>query len=117
MEITKDKEYTTKDGREVRIYATDGKGEHPIHGAYKKNGEWIQDDWTKKGQYLLSEKSALDLIEKPKTKKVWIDVYIEPMSEKLVADVFDSLDKLKQSYEGAEETKQLEVIEREYPIK
>ena len=27
------KKYRTKDGREVRIYATDGVGHYPVHGA------------------------------------------------------------------------------------
>ena len=31
--ISKDKQYKTRDGREVRVYATDGAGEFPIHGA------------------------------------------------------------------------------------
>jgi hypothetical protein len=31
--ISMDKQYRTRDGREVRIYAVDGGGKYPIHGA------------------------------------------------------------------------------------
>ena len=42
MNISKDKEYTTRDGREVEIYAIRKGGEYPIHGAIKINefGVW-----------------------------------------------------------------------------
>lgn len=31
--IDKNKKYRTRDGKEVRIYCTDGRGLYPIHGA------------------------------------------------------------------------------------
>ena len=31
--IDKNKQYRTRDGREVRIYATDGYGHYPVHDA------------------------------------------------------------------------------------
>jgi len=43
----------TKDGRPVRIYATDGGGLYPIHGAIWMNSEegWRVATWTKGGNY------------------------------------------------------------------
>lgn len=34
------KKYRTKDGREVRIYATDGAEPYPVHGSVKTGGTW-----------------------------------------------------------------------------
>lgn len=43
------KKYRTRDGREVRIYATDGVGKLPVHGAYFIDGDWYLDQWTING--------------------------------------------------------------------
>lgn len=39
----------TKDGRPVRIYATDGGKNAPIHGAYLSKGEWEIAEWEADG--------------------------------------------------------------------
>lgn len=44
------KEYRTRDGHEVRIYAVDGNGRHPIHGAYLEGMIWWPDAWTPAGK-------------------------------------------------------------------
>ena len=44
IDITK--KYRTRDGREVRIYATDGADPYPVHGAIKNSdGEWCGSAW------------------------------------------------------------------------
>ena len=80
--ISKDKQYRTRDGREVRIYATDGCIGAPVQGAIKIGGEWHLGHWTKEGVYGLYGSPQVDsysLIEvKPRIKRtVWLNVYEE----------------------------------------
>ena len=74
--IDKSKTYRTRDGREVRIYATDGLGSHPVHGAVKNPDGWRQATWMRDG-YWASVDMGSDLIEvKPRIKReVWVNVY------------------------------------------
>ena len=74
--IDKSKTYRTRDGREVRIYATDGVGSHPVHGAIKNPDGWRQATWMHDG-YWASVDMGSDLIEvKPRIKReVWVNVY------------------------------------------
>ena len=77
--IDKNKDYLTADGREVRIYTTDGNGKWPVHGAIKcKNGVWQVRQWTVDGLIGLGRGgNELDLVEvKPRNKRtVWFNVY------------------------------------------
>ena len=71
------KKYHTRDGREVRIYATDGGGHYPVHGAIKKGDDyWDVAGWTINGASLPIVDSS-DLIEaKPRIKRtVWLNLY------------------------------------------
>ena len=73
-----DKKYRTRDGREVRIYATDGRGGTEIHGAIKTcSGYWQQGSWWSNGQLLTSLQSDSDLIEvKPRIQRtVWLSIW------------------------------------------
>jgi hypothetical protein len=80
MMISKDKQYRTRDGREVRIYATDGTEPHPIHGAVldEEEGGWEPYSWTDDG-YFYDDKEAVphDIIEaKQRIKRtVWLNVF------------------------------------------
>jgi len=78
-EIDINKQYRTKRGREVKIYATDCGGSHPIHGAILKNGEWHVVCWTKKGLLYNEMVSTDDLVEvKPRIKRThWLNIYPE----------------------------------------
>ncbi len=76
--ISKDKQYRTRDGRDVRIYATDGLGDQAVHGAVKSDGEWNVYAWYGDGIYARSDRNGRhDLIEvRPRIKRtVWLNVY------------------------------------------
>jgi hypothetical protein len=51
----------TVDGTPVRIYATDGGGEFPVHGAVYQIGCWNIKSWTMTGKYWPGEDYHLDL--------------------------------------------------------
>lgn len=76
--ISKDKTYRTRDGREVRIYATDGAGRYPVHGAFRDVSYWRPYSWTEDGKADLAVEYDLgcDLVEvKPRHKRtVWLNV-------------------------------------------
>ena len=72
------KKYRTRDGREVRIYATDGMDNQSIHGAVKNNNGWILHAWYSDGVHARSDRNGrYDLIEvRPRHKRtVWLNVY------------------------------------------
>ena len=59
------KEYKTKSGERVRIYATDAGGCYPIHGATKYQDDdngWQLASFTASGQALVGIPSTYDLI-------------------------------------------------------
>jgi hypothetical protein len=86
------KQYRTRDGREVRIYATDGGDlfeDRTIHGAVLSRNNWVFAVWNAmNGKCYASakEESGIDLIEvRPRHKRtVWLTVwsfnYIQVMS-------------------------------------
>jgi hypothetical protein len=74
--IDPNKKYRTRDGREVRIYAVDGSGSVPVHGAIKNTYGWEPYQWIKDGRSYLKN-GPEDLIEvKPRIQReVWVNVY------------------------------------------
>ena len=74
--ISKDKQYKTKDGEEVRIYAIDGKGVFPIHGAVLRNDGWEDQNWKQDGSFN-HPASCLDLIEIVPKVKVWVEYWLD----------------------------------------
>ena len=80
------KKYRTRDGREVRIYATDGGAGSPVMGAVfytTPNGQWWWESarWTEDGRYdYHGRQTNTDLIEvRPRHKRtVWLNVYGRP---------------------------------------
>jgi len=83
--ISKDKTYRTRDGREVRIYATDGNGIWAVHGAILTEDGWWSMCWAEDGKFICggvydgSPSSASDLIEvKPRIKRsFWFNIVPE----------------------------------------
>lgn len=72
--IDKNKQYKTRDGREVRIYATDGGGHKPIHGAIREGESWVAYAWLYDGVAALDCNSLIEV--KPRIKReVWVNVY------------------------------------------
>ena len=71
------KKYRTRDGREVRIYATDGAGIRPVHGAIKTDEGWVREDWSSDGGFGGNMRFSDDLIEvRPRHKRtVWLSVF------------------------------------------
>jgi hypothetical protein len=80
--ISKDKTYRTQDGREVRIYATDGGWNGSIHGAVNLGSlckpSWMAMQWTESGMCMGVMNSGHDLVEvKPRHKRtVWLNVHV-----------------------------------------
>lgn len=74
--ISKDKKYKTRGNREVRIYATDGGGTYPVHGAISTDGDWATATWTKSGKHdkYVPKETRFDLIEDPKDHT--FDIYL-----------------------------------------
>lgn len=72
--ISMDKQYRTKSGLEVRIYATDVGGDFPIHGAVLIDGKWKFRAWRYTGSW--GAESEYDLIEvKPRIQReYWVNV-------------------------------------------
>lgn len=77
MMIDINKKYMTRDGCEVRIYATDGKPYQQIHGAISIDGKWEAAQWYDNGVYYGYGTSCFDLIEvRPRHKRtVWLNVH------------------------------------------
>jgi len=74
------KEYKTRNNLRVRIYATDGAGDSPIHGAIKTKYGWECNAWGENGTFYPCDKSEYDLIEAPTFKDKepvwgWYDNY------------------------------------------
>lgn len=59
------KKYKTRDGREVRFYATDPHGRYSILGAINSDGQWGHaQSWSDEGRFNLDEgENPMDLVE------------------------------------------------------
>jgi hypothetical protein len=91
------KTYETRDGRAVRIYATDGGGDYPVHGAIQReDGTWRTDTWVASGETYADGASSLDdLIEVKPEREGWINVYgFTPHASKAAADASAAADRI-----------------------
>jgi hypothetical protein len=77
LDFSKPETLQTRDGRPVRIYATDGGGPKPVHGAVFDCGTWKQRDWVSNGKFFCTENdpSGSDIIPKPPRVTGWLNVY------------------------------------------
>jgi len=90
IDITR--KYRTRDGREVRIYATGVGRRYLVQGAVRRNGRWVLRSWDNLGHIRIGDQSEYDLIEvRPRIKRtVWLGLY----SDNVVAysDQKDAID-------------------------
>jgi hypothetical protein len=88
-------QYKTRSGCDVRIYAVDGEGFFPIHGAYYvEGGGWRPMSWTSEGRHAYDAgESKLDLVvDEPRVKHTyWINVHKQPN----LASIWDREDVAK----------------------
>ena len=75
--IDKNKQYKTRSGLPVEIYATDRGGKYPVHGAILKDGVWHLEAWTITGVVVMGCENLGDLIEvKPRIQITeWFNIY------------------------------------------
>jgi len=73
--ISKDKKYCTRDGREVRIYATDCGIAEPVHGAIKTGNNWSMVVWNNDGKYASTIDTIADLVEVKQENAVKTEAY------------------------------------------
>ena len=71
------KTYRTRDGREVRIYAVDGRPGLTVHGAIKRGDGWEVCGWRSDGRLGVYTTTDSDLVEvRPRIKReMWVNVY------------------------------------------
>jgi len=83
LDFTKPETLQTRDGREVRIYATDCGGMYPNHGAVLCDNAWLIQSWSIHGKCTTLPDSNSDLIPKPPRVTGWANVYPNPSGYKL----------------------------------
>jgi hypothetical protein len=73
MTISIDKQYRTKSGLEVRIYAVDGMNHNKVHGAIKLENGWGITTWRDDG---VAWDTKSDLVEvKPRIQReYWVNI-------------------------------------------
>lgn len=70
--------HTTRDGKEARIYALDGAGSYPIHGAIKVGEKWEGRQWQINGSWRMGSRAdATDLINAPEKTEWWTLVFAD----------------------------------------
>lgn len=73
LDFSKPELLQTRDGRAVRIYATDV---GCIHGAVFTNGRWFLREWLSNGKFTKSENDDLcDIVAKPPRVTGWANAY------------------------------------------
>jgi len=79
MTVELGKTYRTYAGHPVRIYAVDGVGECPVHGAFEGKAGWTMFTWTASGSCSLKPTGPkhLELVEgKPRIQREsWVNIY------------------------------------------
>lgn len=82
MKVELGKQYRTKDGKEVRIYAVDAGEYLTVHGAIKHENppRWLSYMWSIQGRasdWAAAQDYSLNLVEvKPRHKRIaWVNAY------------------------------------------
>jgi hypothetical protein len=101
MKVERGKEYTTRDGRAVRIYAVDGGNLFPVHGAIKDGrGDWVTQVWSSNGAWSSgSNISNNDLIEAPRKFRLerWANVWRDDAGQEYLGRLYGSRDAAESS--------------------
>jgi len=71
------KQYRTRDGREVRIYAMNGGGYWPVHGAIQLScSGWVPTSWDNDGNAFNSGiRDSLIEVRLRHKRTVWLNIY------------------------------------------
>ena len=86
----------TCDGLEVRIYATDGGGIYPVHGAIKLDHEWEFETWKLSGSYTDGEQDhRYDLTAIP--QPLYFNIYTYKTGNPVKGIFFDDLEALAEA--------------------
>ena len=94
MQISLDKQYTTRDGHAVRIYAVDGSSNYPVHGAILYKDGWRLYSWTITGVYSNGSIDIKDLIEiKPIQDKDPVYAWDNSYTHLRVSGFYDKINK------------------------
>jgi len=95
MTISMDKQYRTKDGQKVRIYAVDHWGEYPVVGAVLCGTCWVTISWREDGVCSSTNGSNLTLVEvKPRIQKdMWLNIYGGKQGHTAAFDCKDDCDR------------------------
>lgn len=91
LDFTKPETLQTRCGSQVRIYAIDGEGKFPIHGAFFDGAVWRLANWTTNGGYFLDASNDYrDLLPKPARVTGWMNVYSNGRGKYNTSDTFES---------------------------
>lgn len=75
LDFSKPDQLQTRDGRAVRIYATDGACTYCIHGATLTKHGWEANRWDNNGRYVNDKTdNPSDLVRKPTRMTGWFNV-------------------------------------------
>ena len=95
----------TRDGREVRIYATDAGGDYPVHGAIRCELRWKASTWTPKGGHLADrDPRGADLVLIPQAH--YFNVYTGVKVGKFLGSMCNSVDEAKRKADFSTKNKQ-----------
>ena len=81
---------TTRSGAKVRIYAQDGGGRHPIHGAVE-GACWIAKVWSANGRFAGDDVNHPDDLL-PVRRDIWVNEYSDGFH---LSAAYDSLESAK----------------------
>ena len=92
--ILKTGKVQTRDGREVRIYATDAGGSYPVHGAVRCGLKWEFKSWLLTGVYSsVADLKAEDLVPIPQPQ--YFNIHTGPDGRSRTDPMCGSIDGIK----------------------
>lgn len=77
IELGKDDQYQTRDGRPVRIHAVDIAGVYPVLLSRQLENSWVVDYATADGRFYANSSvdHSRDIIPAPAVRELWVNVY------------------------------------------